>query len=345
MSDTGGIATATVDGFTVTSNTETAEEIRANLESEPKPLDGDDKDAARVKDKAEKKERSEAASKLGKAGGEAAAKAKAEKVEPEKEAKAETEPEKEHSRAKVRIEQLAREKNEERSKRQELEARLAKLEGEHKPEAKPAETKPSGDEKPVLSNYEIYEDWVEAVADWKADRKLQDRDKKFEEQSKAEANRKQIATFFQRVDEAIRASPDLAEKVILDVTSMKPASLLRPGEPQQPGNDIMQAIIESENAVPLLTYLGAHPEELERLKQLPGTFQVYRAMGMLEAGLTGTKPPTPAETTAQVEAVSQAKPPVRPVASSAQVGEEDPEDFDEYVRVANARDARAGRRR
>ena len=78
MSDTHGpIASVTMDGFTISDSSSTADEIRENLEATEAPLDGDPKEA-------EDDETSKAAARLGKKGGEAAAKSRA---KAEKEAK------------------------------------------------------------------------------------------------------------------------------------------------------------------------------------------------------------------------------------------------------------------
>src|SRR3990167_9782993 len=75
MSETpaGPMATVVSDGFVVETNRGTAEEIEANLKSDAKPKDGESEDPK----KAEERETKAAAAKLGKKGGEAAARARA----------------------------------------------------------------------------------------------------------------------------------------------------------------------------------------------------------------------------------------------------------------------------
>lgn len=354
MSESGGIATAVVDGFQVSSNTETSEQIKSNLTSEPAPKDGPPLDP----EEEEKSERSKAAAKLGKAGGEAAAKAKAEKPEPEEapepvKAKAEPEepeevPEK-PSRAQARIQQLARERAEERSKRIELENRLARLEAERAPQAppKPATERVQAVEEPRPDGFETYEDYVKAVARHAArserDAVLREQAESARQAAHAETVVKKVETFNQR----IKANPALLEQVDSRLLDLQPTFTLPPGpdgRPQiGPANVLADEIVGSENPDKLLLYLSQHEDEVRKILSSRDPYELARRVGMVEArlGIEAAPPEAPARR----ETYSKAAPPVRPVVPSA-ASDDDvdaDDDFDSYVKRANARDARLKR--
>jgi len=197
---TGQINEVTVDGFTVSSSSATAEEMEANLASEPAPPDGEPEDPK----EAEAKKTKAAAQQLGKKGGEAAAKAR-EKAPPEPKAEAKPkgdeppakpaegeatpEPKKKHEGdprfdARARVMEATREASELRKANEQLSERLAELEGKGAGPKEPArEAKPGAAPEPKLADYETYEDWVDARADWRADQKLA----KYREEQEAEA--------------------------------------------------------------------------------------------------------------------------------------------------------------
>jgi hypothetical protein len=141
----------------------------------------------------------------------------------------------------------------------------------------------------------------------------------------------------------------MLEKVAPEILEMRPTFLLPPNIPPQAENDIAQALFVSKHSAALMMHLSQNPAELRDLRALPDTAAVMLAMGALEARVTGqpTLAPTPKPAPGPV-AVSQAKPPVRPISGSPQRAEEDVDDdtsLDEHIRIMNARDNRARRGR
>jgi hypothetical protein len=381
MSETpaGPMVTVVSDGYSVTTNRGTAEEIEANLKSDAKPKDGEPEDPK----KAEERETKAAAAKLGKKGGEAAAKAraKADKEpdlfddEPEakpKEAKAEAEDKEPDTKGKeksdaearrhdpaVRIAQLAREKNEERSKREALEARLARLEAQRAEPAKPADKEPekaAAAKKPTPDDFGTYEEYVEALADFKADERLKKARQEDEERQRVdravEHVKKRGETFRERIFAAEKADPALKDRLAApDAIELQkelaPSWSVPPGTPMKAINAISDAIIDSEQAAQLLVFLAENPDDMDRLRSLPDHASVMRAIGRLE-GTVGSQEAQPAPVAAPraVQPVSQAKPPVRPISGAPAAAEDDPDaedDFDAYKRKADARDSRLRR--
>lgn len=380
------ITTVVSDGFSVSTNRGTAEELEANLTSEPVPAEGKPEDPK----KAEERETKAAAAKLGKKGGEAAAKARAKEAKVEKDTKAEPvqaavefddedepgpdakpakepEPGEDDAKAgnprhdaKARIAQLAREKNEERAKREEVEARLAKLEAERAAPAKPADKEPekvAASKKPTPDEYDSYEEYVEALADFKADeriRKMRQEDEELRQRDKAvEHVKKRGETFRERVFAAEKADPALKERLSAPeavelLKELAPSWSVPPGTPMKAINAISDAIIDSEQAAQLLVHLAEDPDTMDRLRSLPDHASVMRAIGRLE-GTMGSQgaAPEPVAAPRAVQPVSQARPPVRPISgapAAAEVDVDGEEDFDAYKAKADARDSARLRR-
>lgn len=382
MSETPGMATVVSDGFSVSTNKGTTEDLEANLKSEAAPLDGAPEDPK----EAEARETKAAAAKLGKKGGEAAARVRAKaakepddleadgEAKPEKvEAKAEREkktPEPEDEEApgnprhdaKARIAQLAREKNEAKREAEEARAEVARLKAEReaspKPDvgAKPAEaTATAEDPEPSTEDFESYEQYVKAQARWEARQEIKAERKKDEERQNVERQvehvKKRGETFRERVFAAEKADPGLKTRLAApDAVELQkrlaPSWSLPPGTKMQAINDISDAIIDSEQAAGLLVYLAENPDALDRIESLPDPPAVMRAIGRLEALVSQEATPEP--TPKPVAAVSQAKPPMKPISGSPAAGEEnvdDEDDFDAYKRKADSRDFRLRRTR
>lgn len=374
------MVTVISDGFSVTTNKGTAEELEANLKSEAAPLDGAPEDPK----EAEERETKAAAAKLGKKGGEAAAQARAKaakepddlkaegeakpekvvaKAEFEKEAPAakdEETPGNPRHDAKARIAQLAREKNEAKREAEEARAEVARLKAEREAPAKPAvgdkaatATTTEEDPEPSAEAFESYEQYVKAQARWEARQEIKAERKKDEERLNIERQvehiKKRGETFRERVFAAEKSDPGLktrlaAPEAVELQKRLAPSWALPPGTSMKAINDISDAIIDSEQAAQLLVYLSENPDEMDQIERLPNQSAVMRAMGRLEAVVSKEAPP--AQTSKPVAVVSQAKPPVKPISGSPAAGEEnmdDEDDFDAYKRKADIRDSKLRR--
>lgn len=376
MSKTPGMATVVSDGFSVSTNKGTTEDLEANLKSEAAPLDGAPEDPK----EAEARETKAAAAKLGKKGGEAAARvrAKADKEpddleadgEPKpKEAKAEpedkepdipkdrSEAEKRRHDPAVRLAQLAREKNDAKREAEEARAEVAKLKAERaapaKPEVEKEPEKAAAPKKPTPDDYGTYEDYVEALADFKADERIRKMRQEDESQQKAdravEDIKKRGNTFRERVFAADASVQERLAKpeALAFMKELQPSWAVPPGTAMRAINDISDAIIYSEHAPQLLLYLAENPDALDKLQGLPDPPAVHRAMGRLEAAVSHEAAPAPDAVPKPVVAYSQAKSPVRPISGTPAAVEDDPDaedDFDAYKRKADARDSRLRRR-
>ena len=144
----------------------------------------------------------------------------------------------------------------------------------------------------------------------------------------------------------IRAAHDermaLARKQIPDYNKRINPSLQVP-------DPLRDAILESVAGPVMLVYFSDHPEQIQEFANLSAR-RFEREIGRLEswlmAGTSGNGRPASAST---VPAVSAAKPPGKPVGSSAPTS--DPNEitdelpFEEYFKRANAADRKAGRLR
>jgi hypothetical protein len=394
MSETVPVAPAEVkhDGFLVSSNTESAKQIKDNLGPEEKDKGGEEP-AKTPKDR-----RREAASELGKAGGKAAAKARQEREEPEPEKEPEpkeaageepketpTTSEKEsegeesprHS-ARARVMEATRKLAEERQKREAAERRLAELQtappsAEKLPVERPASLV-QGPPRMEVEKHETYEagieDFVNRAVPYQIERRLQELIKKSEIEARIqkEVTEKEsiVLAFRDRLMQAAKDDPELfvrgedgkltSNKIHPDLMHAKPTFLLRPdqqlsngeiapGERAMPVNDLMEAVYTWETGPKLLQYLSSHPDELEDLLQSKTTYRLMAALGRIEDKITSGKH-SKAEGSEEEEEerpVSQARPPVRPVPSSAQAGQEEDDEklsLTEYIRKQNAKEER-----
>jgi hypothetical protein len=164
--------------------------------------------------------------------------------------------------------------------------------------------KPSETPKPAEDQFSDYSAYVEALADWKADQKIQTHLSEVETRRQVEAQQRTqdeaVRGFRQRAAEFAKEHPDyhaVAES------------------PNVPINQAMfDAILESDRGPQIAYHLGQHPEEAARISSLsaPGA---ARELGKLEAQLSiPSKPKT-----------SQAPDPVVPVGGGSERNTKDPD--------------------
>jgi len=142
----------------------------------------------------------------------------------------------------------------------------------------PAPDAPSA--RPDPNAYASHEEWVEAVADWKADQKILAREQANEaraRQTAAQTEQETVQTAWQKQETAARASyADYDEALDADATRYHPA--------------ILANIQASEVGAQLAYHLATHPEEAQRLAALPPGAGL-RALGKLEARFEASPAP------------------------------------------------------
>ena len=364
----GTFAEVTNDSLTVSSSTESVEDMENNFNSE---VDGGEAPEAK---------RSKAAKELGKAGGEASARAREERA---KEAqRADEEPAKEEAKdedetpgklrrddPRTRIQRLVQERAEERKAREaaeadrrQLEERLARLEGERR---QPVEKGPGQDDgRPHIrpDQFEQYEAGIEDYV-WKVAEHLQGQAAQAQHQQQVTADVETIQNFGDIFAEAAEEAGSSEDPYAWAQQNVKPWLLntqptfmfkyvYEPGKAPQPGpeNDMVDAIIRSNHTAELFLYLSSEEgeQEAERILNLPNDRAVRQAVRRLERRVArgGSQPRQQERREEGPRPVSRARPPVRPLPSSSQASEEpgDESSFDEHMRYWNAKD-RAARRR
>lgn len=200
------------------------------------------------------------------------------------------------------------------TEKRELEARLAELTA-GKPAEKPAETaKPdAADGKPQLEKFESYEDYVEALTDWK----LAQREAAAAEKAKADAEKQQraeLAKSWQARQDAVRAKYDDYDEVVgqeIPITGV-----------------MQQALLESDHGAELAYWLGSNPAEAEQIAKL-GPVAAIKALAKIEDSLSGGSAEPPAKPKRRA---SSAPEPISPVGARGSAATKDPDKmtFQEY---------------
>ncbi len=175
--------------------------------------------------------------------------------------------------------------------------RIARLERKRERERppEPVAEKPQAHGKPAPENFKTTEEYIEAVADWKADQKFTE---KFEEreqrqrEERAREHQRSLAAEHQKREEVARDKYDDFDDVVYDA--------------DLPISQHMALAIQLSEVGPELAYhLGKNPKEAARIAQLHPLAQA-RELGKLEAKVASAEPPAKPST---------APDPIKPLAS------------------------------
>lgn len=203
-----------------------------------------------------------------------------------------------------------------------LQARLEAI--ERRLEGKEAPAKPTLSEKPTPDKFQTYEEYVEALADWKSEQRvakaLEEREQATSKQAEEARTKETFDTYNKRVSEARGKYEDFDEVVGRDDISI----------PQS----VQLAIVEMDNGPEVAYYLGQHPEEAEKLLEL-SPIKAVMAVGRIAATLNPSSSP-------EKRPVSGAPTPVKPVGSSSTRSSVALEDLPqrEYNRIRNEQESK-----
>ena len=199
----------------------------------------------------------------------------------------------------------------ERRKRHEIEIRAKVAEelalkkgGDQKPENQP---QPTGE--PKREQFDTYEAYIEARAEWKAEQKIEakwkERDTKSQEDSSKAEQQKRAEDFRKRTKELAKEIKDFDE-VMAEATS----------DPEAPVSRLFaEPINECDNPAAVLYHLAKNPEEAERIASL-GAHKQAREIWALEAKLKAEPPP---------KKPSNAPEPIAPVGGKVAAGDKEPD--------------------
>ena len=208
------------------------------------------------------------------------------------------EPPKKAKGVQKRLDELTRQRREAEARaereRQEREYWQRKALGE---DNKPAPTTV----KPTVEQFTTYEDYLEALTDWKVEQKTVQAREAETRKSQEQVEQERKLSYDQRVANAEAKYDDYQE--------------VAHGAHWSPTRDMAVAIMESEKGPDIAYWLGSHPDDADRIAGLSTTAQI-REIGKLEERLSR---PAPKPTTA-------APPPISPSGAKAKA-QKDPSEM------------------
>ena len=148
--------------------------------------------------------------------------------------------------------------------------------------------------KPTLDKFESYDDFTEALTDWKLDQR-ESASKQVSQQAQSEQKFDDLkASFAVKQDEFRKSTPDY-DDVVYEI------------EDYEFSNNLSIALLESDSSPAILHYLATNLDELDRLNSA-SVNNLNRALGRLEEKLA-TTPKT-------IKPTSNAPTPITPLGSS-----------------------------
>lgn len=152
-------------------------------------------------------------------------------------------------------------------------------------------------DKPVVDNFESYEDYLDALSDWKVDQRLAQQAQQQEQNRQTQSLQDRQAAFNARA--ATHEAEDFQAVAF---------------NPNLPVNEAMsEVIMDSDKGPDLLYYLGQNPAEAARIASL-SPVHAARELGLVEARLSLPKAKT----------VSSAPPPIEPISGAGESPKVDP---------------------
>lgn len=162
--------------------------------------------------------------------------------------------------------------------------------------AEPSQTAAALDKKPLLNDYKTYDEYNEALTDWKVDQKLTIRDENAKKAKQQEEANKAVTSWQQKVEDLVD-SDDAYDDYEDVVGSYK-------GEVN---SVILQFLREADIGPKLAYHLGKNPEIVEDLNGKT-SYAIAKEMAKIEASLSN---PTPSVK------ISKSPPPINPVKGSS----------------------------
>lgn len=172
-----------------------------------------------------------------------------------------------------RISELTKKRREAERRAVEAERRLAEISQERPKE-------PASTEKPKIGDFENYDEYVEALTDWKAGQAISQREQKStaerEKSAQAEQQRDLQARVDAQIGKGVAKFADFEEKVLAN-----PDLAITPS--------MVEAIAELDEGADVAYYLADHPEEAASIAAMPPLRQAV-ALGRIESKLASTPP-------------------------------------------------------
>ena len=184
---------------------------------------------------------------------------------------------------------------------------------------------------PTVDQFDAYEDYSMALAEFVADTKQAEfdvsRKEAYEQRRADEQQQKHLDKWSNTLNAAREQNPQFEEELNLDTPMSLPMQHLA---------------MESPQGIQILQWLSANPDESQRLSTLHPA-ETYREMGKLEARLEAAS----STKRGPARVVSSAKAPIKPLGTSPPVDDPfeitDDLSMDEHFRRMNASDRQSGR--
>lgn len=181
-----------------------------------------------------------------------------------------------------------------------------------KPVQQDAQPAPKADDAPKRENFESYEDYIEARAEWRAEQKVQaaleQQAQRQQQQTQQTSQAQQVQRFQAQLQEVAKTLPDFQS--VMEAADEVPLT-----------QAMRDAILESEVGALLTYHLAKNPAEASRIASLSATGQI-KALGAIEASLNRKPEPQ----------VSKAPTPITPISGgSASVRDPSKMSMDEYA--------------
>lgn len=203
----------------------------------------------------------------------------------------------------------------ERRKREELKRRLEVTEElalRVRPKEPEQPAKPAEEGEPKRENYDSYEAYIEARAEWRADRKWEEKEaKKREEEAKTRTQSEQ-----QKLEQSFREKAKSVAKEVEDFEDVMESS----DAPMT--QQMADAILTSDLGPKIAYHLAKNPEEAQRIAALPAARQAAE-IGKLEVRIEAEAKPKPKQEP------SKAPEPIEPVGTRATSASDRPSDKDD----------------
>ena len=233
-------------------------------------------------------------------------------------------------------EQARREAAEARERAAQLEARLAALERGEKPAQPQQATPPPPAGKPSIEQFDSYEAYVEALAEWKADERLTRAEQQRQEREQQARAMSAVQAYTERAKAFAQQVPDF-ESVVTGSTAPLSAAM-------------REVIVTSPRGPEMAYFLASHPQEAERLTQESAGLDPAVAAPLVRRALEAHLRPPAAESGAagSTPARSTGPRPITPVGAGPVTAETSPDALPfspQYVEAMNRKEREERRRR
>ncbi|MDE2144974.1 MAG: hypothetical protein KGJ01_03360, partial [Patescibacteria group bacterium] len=176
-------------------------------------------------------------------------------------------------------------------------------EGRQKVEESPKAEIKAPEGKPTPDKFTSYDEYTEALTDWKVDQKL-----KTVEVEKSRASERQV--FEGRINKAIEKYPDFKDVALNPSVAINPA--------------MYEVIKDSDLGADIAYYLGSNPDEAARIAKL-NPIAAIKEIAQIEARMRAPK--------TEVKRITQAPKPVKTVTGGGETVDKDPStmSMEEYI--------------